>query len=105
MAQRVVWSRKSEHNLHAIYEFIAKDSEVYAARFVKRLVISTEEYVPKNKFSGRLVPEFSDMPLSFLREFIFHGYRVIYDPREESEIVIVAVLNGRMRIERQFELE
>ncbi len=105
MAQGVIWSFRAEHNLQSIFEYIAQDSEIYAARFVQRLVIATEEHLPNNRQSGRLVPEFAGTPLGFLREFIFKGYRVVYDPKEKGPVVVVAVLNGRMRIEKQFELE
>jgi toxin ParE1/3/4 len=104
MAQGLVWSLRAEENLLAIHEFIARDSEVYASRFVERLVIATEHHLPMNRLLGRAVPEFTDTPLLFLREFIFHGYRIIYDPRNESKVVIIAVLNGRMKIEKQFEI-
>jgi len=105
MAQGVVWSLRAELNLLAIHDFIAKDSEVYASRFVERLVVATERHIPMNRLLGRLVPEFIGTPLGFLREFIFQGYRVMYDPRDENEIVIIAVISGRMKIEKQFELE
>jgi plasmid stabilization system protein ParE len=54
---------------------------------------------------GRTVPEFVDTPMAFLREFIFQGYRIIDDPRDVEQVVIIAVISGRMRIEKQFELE
>ncbi len=105
MAQGIVWSRRSEDNLLAIHDFIARDSEVYASRFVERLVIATEHHLPLNRHMGRAVPEFVNTPLGFLREYIFQGYRIIYDPRDGDRVVIVAVINGRMKVEKQFELE
>ncbi|MBP9152590.1 MAG: type II toxin-antitoxin system RelE/ParE family toxin [Flavobacteriales bacterium] len=105
MAQGVTWSFRAEHNLQSIFEYIAQDSEIYAARFVKRLVLATEAHLPNNRLAGRLVPEFTATPLGYVREFIFKGYRVIYDPEGSESIVILAVLSGRMRIEKQFELE
>jgi toxin ParE1/3/4 len=105
MAQGVVWSRRAEENLLAIHEFIARDSEVYASRFVERLVIAAEHHLPLNRHLGRAVPEFLSTPLGFLREFIFRGYRIIYDPRDGERVVIIAVISGRMKIEKQFELE
>jgi plasmid stabilization system protein ParE len=68
-------------------------------------VLATEGHLPMNRFAGRLVPEFTGTPLGYLREFIFKGYRVIYDPEGSESIVVLAVLSGRMRIEKQFELE
>ena len=105
MAQGVVWSLRAEENLLAIHEFIARDSEIYAWRFIERLVIAAEYHLPLNRHLGRAVPEFLGTRLGFLREFIFQGYRVIYDPREGEKVVIVAVISGRMKIEKHFELE
>jgi len=73
MAQGVTWSFRAEHNLQSIFEYIAQDSEIYASRFVKRLVLATEAHLPTNRLAGRLVPEFTATPLGYLREFIFKG--------------------------------
>ncbi len=105
MAQGVIWSHRAEANLRAIYEFIAHDSEVYAWRFVQRLVQSTEEHLPNNRHMGRAVPEFVGTPLHTLREIVYRGYRIIYDPDGANGITVLAVINGRMEIGKQFELE
>lgn len=100
MESKVVWSRKSEDNLERIFQFIAQDSEVYARRFVKDLIIHVEDlFNSKISVTGRMVPEFQNTNLAFLREIIYRGYRIIYDStNDDSKIQIVVVISGRENI-------
>ncbi len=67
-------------NAPCVFQFIAKDSEVYACIFVQNLILHLEKYFNSEiKITERIVPEFENSALSFLREVIYHGYRVIYD--------------------------
>ena len=91
----VTWSARSLENLAAIYDYI--DSKVYAERFVSSLVERVESQLATFPNSGRWVPEFYDSPLSFVREVIHKGYRIIYDPRNAPEKVhILTVRHSRM---------
>jgi len=93
----VTWSARSIENLSSIYDYI--DSKVYAERFINSLVLSVESQLGVFPNSGRWVPEFYDSPLSFLREVIYKGYRIIYDPRNEPEKVhVLAVRHSRMEL-------
>ena len=84
----VKWSEKSAKNLKAIYEYISKDSTVYASHFIKSLVKATEklEIAP---LCGRIVSEFEEEKL---REVIYGNYRIVY--RVEKEVEIIAVIHG-----------
>ncbi len=100
---RVVWSAKSVNYLERTYKFIAIDSEVYAHRFIKSLILYTEEYFNRETLiEGRVVPEFENTPLAYLREIIYRGYRIIYEPAEfrDSSINIVLVISGRQEIRK-----
>ncbi len=96
MAPKINWSDKAVANLNHIYSFISFDSEVYAKRFVKSLVTAAEVQLKKYPLIGRLVPEFQNTQLSYLREVIYKGYRIIYNPASDEKITIVAVVSGRM---------
>ncbi len=99
--EKVIWSRKSEVYLERIYRFIAKDSEVYAYRFVSSLIQYTEHFFSQPIAPGRQVPEFQNTPLAFLKEIIYRGYRIIYDDSlDDEKIYIVVVINGRQSIEK-----
>lgn len=100
---RVIWSRKANDYLERTYRFIAKDSEVYAHRFVRSLVLYTEDFfaegLPEN---GRSIPEFENTPLAYLKEIVYRGYRIIYEPAESPSdpVYVVLVISGRQDINR-----
>ena len=99
MEKKIVWSKRSETNLENIFDFIAKDSLIYSTRFVTKLVEYTEQELKHYPEIGRKVPEFKNTSLDFLREIIFKGYRIIYQPHTTHEqLTIISVINGRMSI-------
>ena len=57
---RIVWSPQSLRDLHAIREYIAKDSERYADLTVAR-IFSAVERLLEFPHSGRIVPERNDL--------------------------------------------
>jgi|RifCSPlowO2_12_1023861.scaffolds.fasta_scaffold80164_2 plasmid stabilization system protein ParE len=101
MEGRVIWSKKSDDYLERTFMFIAKDSKVYAERFVTDLILYTEDYFNQDVAHGRKIPEFEDTQLAFLKEIIYRGYRIIYDDSyEKNKIYIVLVINGRQSINK-----
>jgi len=94
---RVRWTEKASANLEAIFEYIAKDSRLYAARYVKSLIRATGklEIVP---FCGRVVPELDNPEL---REVVFGNYRIIYRVLgKEQSVQILAVVHGAREMKR-----
>lgn len=82
----IVWSDQSHSDLHAIHQFIARDSELYAGRQVQRLIAKVEKtsLMPTR---GHPVHEY---PESGLREVHEGGYRIIYNwSAEEMQIVTI----------------
>jgi len=102
MESSVIWSKKSDESLKRIFLFIAPDSEVYARRFVKDLILHTETlFNNKVAITGRAVPEFENTILAYLREIIYRGYRIIYDPtHEDGKIRVIIVISGRESIQK-----
>ena len=99
MATEVVWTVHSELNLQNIFRFIANDSPYYADLFVRYLVSATNKTLSISPLLGRTVPEFEGTHLNFLREVIFRGYRIIYDPSDAPEkVFIIGVANGRQEL-------
>lgn len=70
----ITWSAQARRDLHAIREFIARDSEHYARLQIERL-ISRVERAAKMPSRGHPVHEFID---SGLREVHEGSYRMIY---------------------------
>lgn len=90
---KVIWTEKASAHLRAIHDYIAEDSPVYATRFIKTLVKASRklETFPE---AGRVVPEFENTTLK-LREVIYQGYRIIYKPMPNSDVVVITVVHGR----------
>jgi plasmid stabilization system protein ParE len=102
MATEIRWSEKASSNLQHIHDYIASDSPYYAERFITKLVLSVEKQLRNQPLSGRSVPEFDGTLLGYLREVIFKGYRIIYNPSKVTErITIIAVLNSKMDVPKQ----
>ena len=66
---QVKWSEKASKNIEAIFEYISKDSKIYASRFVKSLIDATIKLDRMPKI-GRIVPEFYTVEL---REIIYRN--------------------------------
>jgi toxin ParE1/3/4 len=94
MAYRVEWSPRALEDLEAIAQYIAADSEAYAASVVKT-ILTTARNFSRFPFSGRIVPELGD---ESIREWFAYSYRVIY--RVEDQVVTVAaIVHGRRLLE------
>ena len=89
MAYEIRWSPRALSNLEEITNYIAKDSEYYAAVFVKK-IIALVESIPLFPLSGRIVPEYND---ENIREKFYQSYRIIYRLKENT-IEIVASFHG-----------
>ncbi len=85
----ILWTEPSLNDLKAIRDYIAKDSDTYAAGFVESL-LSAVERLREFPRLGRVVPE-AHAP--DIRELIFRGYRIIYRV-DQTAIEILAVIHG-----------
>jgi len=70
----VNWSKIATDDLKSIYDYIAKDSVVYARRTVEE-IINKSECLKVYPNVGRTVPELSNQRI---RELIIYSYRMIY---------------------------
>ena len=86
---KILWTEPGLDDLRSIRDYIAKDSETYAVNFVEGILLAVEQLGEFPRM-GRIVPE-ADAP--DIREFIFRGYRVIYQVHG-STIHILAVIHG-----------
>ena len=91
---RVHWTNTAIEHLQAIYDYIAKDSPVYAQRMVDRLTKRSEQ-ISSFPLSGRIVPEYE---AEDIRELIEKPYRIIYRIKPE-QIDVLAVVHGSQLIQ------
>ena len=89
MALALTWSDEAGEDLSQIHGYIARDSPVYAADFVHRLIAAAESLVEMPE-KGRTVPEVRDPSL---RELIVGNYRLVYRLKS-SAIEIVGIIHG-----------
>jgi toxin ParE1/3/4 len=89
VALEVRWTAAARADLRAAADYIAKDSERYAASFVDeaRTASASLNVFP---WRGRVVPEFGDKSL---REIFVMSYRMVYRIMEK-QVFIVALVHG-----------
>jgi addiction module RelE/StbE family toxin len=92
----IVWSTQARLDLHAIRDFIARDSEHYAQLQIERL-ISRVERVAGMPSKGHPVHEFIE---SGLREVHEGSYRIIYGVTHE-EFQVITIVHMKQRITRR----
>ena len=85
----VHWTNTAAEHLLAIYEYIAKDSSVYAQRMVDRLTRRSEQ-IAAFPLSGHIVPEYE---AEDIREVIEKPYRLIYRVKSDR-VDVLAVVHG-----------
>jgi len=86
---KVEWTEPAVSDLEGIRDFIARDSEYYATRFVEKIIEAVES-LQKFPEIGRPVPEAEEQNI---RELLFHHYRIIYRA-ELNRILVLTVIHG-----------
>jgi addiction module RelE/StbE family toxin len=86
---KLIWTDPSIADLRAVRDYIARDSDYYAADLVEQLVLSVEKLLRFPKL-GRVVPEVQDEDI---RELMHQNYRIIYRIAGER-IEILTIVHG-----------
>jgi addiction module RelE/StbE family toxin len=87
---KVVWTDEALEDLKLIYEYLSRDSDVYALRQVER-ILGHEENIGKFPKAGRLVPEYHN---EMIREVFEGNYRIIYRIVSEKRVDVLTVVHG-----------
>jgi len=88
---KVIWTDPAIEDLKSIKDYISRESEVYALRFVERIINRVDQLINFPR-SGRIVPEFE---IETLRELIEGNYRIIYKIKPDH-IGITRVHHAKM---------
>jgi plasmid stabilization system protein ParE len=99
MAREVVWSTESVGDLDALANYIAKDSPIYAASFIREILNLSYSLSELSK-RGRVVPEFGD---TNIRELFVRDYRMIY-LIENKRVVVLALVHGNRDLDRLWKM-
>jgi plasmid stabilization system protein ParE len=86
---KLIWTDPSVEDLRAIRDYIARDSDSYAAGLIGEVVLSVERLLRFPRL-GRVVPEAQD---ENIRELLYQNYRIIYRIMGER-IEILAIVHG-----------
>ncbi|MGB7592128.1 MAG: type II toxin-antitoxin system RelE/ParE family toxin [Terriglobia bacterium] len=86
---KLIWTDLSIEDLRAVRDYIARDSDYYAADLVEQVVLSVERLLRFPRL-GRVVPEAQD---ENIRELVHQNYRIIYRIAGER-IEILAIVHG-----------
>ena len=87
---KIIWSDRAIERLEEIRAYIAQDAPMTAAKFVARIIESTE-ILKSFPLIGRIVPEYR---ITEIREIIKAPYRILYHVGSER-IEIINVLHSR----------
>ena len=86
---KIVWTEPALCDLEGIRDYIRKDSEFYAQRFVEKIFAAVEN-LGRFPEIGRPVPEADD---ENIRELIYRDYRIMYR-LEKKRVLILTVIHG-----------
>lgn len=87
MAVEIKWTLRALEDIESIAEFIARDSEHFAA-IQTEIFFSRSEILVTYPLSGRVVPELAD---EVIRELIEGNYRIIYRVVSQTRVDILTV--------------
>ena len=90
MDKRIIWTDQVYRDIDSSADYIAKDSEYYAASFINAVLRAGKSLKTSAK-RGRIVPEINDPDI---REIFVKNHRLIYKIKEQS-ITILALVHGR----------
>jgi plasmid stabilization system protein ParE len=86
---KIQWTLPAVDDLESIRDYIARDSDFYAAGFVEK-ILATVEILIDFPDIGRIVPEADDLKV---REMIFQNFRIMYRTKSHS-VQILAIIRG-----------
>jgi len=90
----IIWTRSAYNDLKEIFNYISKDSELYAARLIERL-IGRVDILEHSPLAGRIVPEKEDKTI---RELIEGNYRIFYKVEDNNMFFILRIHHGARNI-------
>ena len=85
----ILWTEPALNDISAIRDYIAQDSETYAASFAESILARVERLSEFPRL-GRVVPEAN---AADIRELVHRGYRIMYQVHQNT-VHVLTVLHG-----------
>lgn len=95
MAREVIWTEPAWEDLATAADYIARDSETYAATFVQEVKDAAASLIQFAE-RGHVVPEFGE---EAIRELLVRPYRLVYRIVDD-QVLVLALVHGARRIWR-----
>lgn len=92
---QVIWTEQAYSDLHAIYDYVAVDSERYAKILTDKLFDRTQVLASFPEM-GRIVPEVGSLTV---RELIEGNYRIIYEVMSDDIVLVQTVWHSARPLE------
>jgi toxin ParE1/3/4 len=89
---KLVWTNEAVNRLSEIDEYISRDSERRARKFISELINSTSS-IPQYPQKGRIVPEFG---IPDIRELIHRNYRIVYRIKNDQIQILTVFESHRL---------
>ena len=88
--KELFFTATAENDLNQIYDYISRDSIVYAKRFI--LLLRNQIFlISEQEFIGKKVEEAND---NTIREFVIKNYRVFYKT-DYLRVIILRIIHSR----------
>ena len=94
MKTTILWSERARLDVLEIGDFIARDKPKAAATWVGKILHAVQR-TARFPASGRIVPE---IDRSDIREVVFDNYRIVYQLREGT-IIVLTVFESHLLID------
>jgi plasmid stabilization system protein ParE len=88
---RIVWTRPACSDLEGIRDYIARDSEYYAACYVEKILAAVRQ-LEKSPELGEVLLHVQSGPI---RQLLFQNHSILYQVRSEHLAVLAVVHAGR----------
>ena len=92
----IVWTELSVLDLKEIFDFIATDSNRYAAITIDKIFHRVQS-IAASPYIGRVVPEIDEKTI---REVIVGSYRIIYKIKNDHQVDILRVYHSARLLAR-----
>ena len=86
---KIEWTEPAVSDLKGIRDYIGRDSEYYASRFIARILEAVERLKDLPEM-GRIIPEAEGIDI---RELLFRNYRIMYRV-EQGRVLVLAVIHA-----------
>ena len=90
---QITWTDGAIDDLNQVYQYIAYDSPQQAQSFVNQIYTKVQT-LKKFPRIGRIAPEIHN---EFVREIIYHDYRIVYR-LPDGTLEIITVMHGSKRL-------